>query len=99
MIISNLISDYNKGIKISNIKEKYNISKAKIYKILTINNIPKERQFIIKEILKTEIFVDDFITKNGFPPTYRIVANEFNIQVNSAYNRLKNYRNKMNKTK
>ena len=52
---------------------------------------------ISKKVIETEHYVDDFIFKNGKPPTYQQVMEQFGLKSKSAsYMRLRRYRDKMN---
>ena len=48
-----------------------------------------------KKVIKTENFVDEYIAKYGFPPTYRQIEDFFGLSVSAAYSRCTKFRYKM----
>ena len=48
-----------------------------------------------RKIEETQYFVDRYIERHSVPPTYRIVADAFNITVCAAHARLRYYRHRM----
>lgn len=49
-----------------------------------------------KKTTQTEQFVDMYISMNdGRPPTYKEIADKFNIKHTAAYSRCKSFRDKM----
>lgn len=48
-----------------------------------------------KKQLETEKWVDEYIEKNGFPPTYAMIEDEFKIDASAAYYRCRNFRHKL----
>lgn len=55
--------------------------------------IPKKQT---KKTKETEVFVDQFIQKNGYPPTYRDIMDEFKLKsFCPAYYRCRHFRSKM----
>lgn len=49
-----------------------------------------------KKVQETEEFVDKYIRKYGYPPTYDEVGEEFGLVRSHAYQRCAKFRNKMN---
>ena len=45
--------------------------------------------------VETEKFIDEFTSKNGYPPAYKDIREKFNIGENTAYFRCRNLRHKM----
>lgn len=69
-----------------------------LLKDLTIlSETPKiERKKTTKRMSEAEAFVDGFIAKNGYPPTYRQVTEALGLKsANSAAQHLRYYRHKM----
>ena len=54
---------------------------------------------VTSKMLEAEQYVDDYIEKNGEPPTYIIVKQHLNISGTATYARLRRYRHKMKRNK
>lgn len=52
-----------------------------------------------KKVIETEKFVDGYILKHGYPPTYDVIQEKFKIGRAPAYARCKSFRYKMNTLK
>lgn len=50
-----------------------------------------------KNTVPTELFVDAFIEKNNYPPTYSQVADFFKLSTSQAFARCRPFRHKMNR--
>ena len=48
-----------------------------------------------KKVVQTEKWVDSYIKKNGFPPTYEELKNHFGLSRCAAWNRCNKFRSKM----
>jgi len=54
---------------------------------------------VTAKMLEAEQYVDDYIQKNGCPPTYATVRIHLDISGTATYARLRRYRHKMKKNK
>jgi hypothetical protein len=57
-----------------------------------MNGLSKKNQ-------ETEAFVDEYISVNGYPPTYKEIEKHFNLSVCAAYYRCAKFRYKMRHVK
>ncbi len=48
-----------------------------------------------KKVIETEKYVDEYILKYGYPPTYKEIQKQFSIGAAPAYSRCTKFRDKM----
>lgn len=52
-----------------------------------------------KKNIEVEKYVDDHTAEHGYPPTYKMIENKFNIGASAAHGRCAKFRHKMKFTK